>query len=218
MTAVLLPLATAGLSPATVRGAVQDEIAHSLSVPRADVEVAHLGLAFDLACPEDATVRVVVPHREPFPERVDLTVVGEHQGRECARARLQARVKVWQAVSVAARPTAAGALIEVAQGRVLRSEVNGVPVDPNAGPFVARSALAPGEPLTLDRVRTPPDERSGGLVTLVAGRGAVSLEAKGRLLRDARVGDTVEVINSATGVLVRGVLVEPGRVQAGRTQ
>ena len=145
-------------------------------------------------------------------------MVGEHHGKECARARLQARVRVWQAVPVAASPTAAGAPIEVAQGRVLQSDVKGVPVNPSAGPFVARSALAPGEPVTLDRVKTPPDERSGGVVTLVAHRGAVSLETRGRLLRDARVGDTVEVINSATGVLVRGVLVEPGRVQAGRTQ
>lgn len=208
----------AGLSPATVGGAVQDEVAQALSVARADVEVAHLGLRSDLPCPPEASLRVELPRRSPLPEQLDLTVVAEHRGRECARARLRSRVRVWQSVPVAASATAPGSAIEVAQGRVLRSSVQGVPVDPAQGPFVARSALAPGDPLTLDRVRTPPDERSGGLVTLVATRGAVSLETRGRLVRDARVGDTVEVINSATGVLVRGILVEPGRVRAGGTE
>lgn len=192
------------------------EVARVEGLELADVEVEHLGLEAPLPCGGDAALTVVLPPG-PLIERVDLTVVATNAAGECARRRLRTRLRIWEAVPVAARPTPAGDPIELATGRVPRAAIDGVPVDPTAGPYVARGPLPPGAPVTLDRVRVPPDERSGGIVTLVAQRGSVSLEASGRLLRDARVGDPVEVLNSATGVVVRGVLVEPGRVQAGAT-
>ena len=51
-------------------------------------------------------------------------------------------------------------------------------------------------------------------VVLVARRGAVWVESDGVLLEDGPVGSVVRVLSAATGRVVRGVRVAPGRVEA----
>ena len=209
--------ALARVSPERVSEAVRAHVAEREGVAVADVQIAHLGLGRDLRCPSEAAVEVDSRASERFVGRADVRIVARAGGGVCDRLDLRPRIEIWTTAPVAARPAPAGGTVELAQGRVRRGAVQGVPVDPDAGPYVARAPLAPGEPVTLVNARRAPDDRSGQPVKLLARRGGVQLEAAGRLMSDARIGDTVQVVNTATGVVVRGTLVEPGVVRAGVT-
>ena len=212
---LLLGSASAEVPEEQVREAVRAHVGHRLSVDPRDVDVQWLGLGRPIRCPDGARIELDSPSGHAFQGRSDVLLVARAEGAECDRLRLRPRIDLWVQVPVAARPTPTGALVELATGRVRRSELSGPAVDPLAGPWLARAPLAAGEPVTLTHVRAAPDGRSGQRVELVAQRGGVRLITAGRLMADAGVGDPVEVINIATGVLVQGTLVAPGVVRAG---
>ena len=67
-------------------------------------------------------------------------------------------------------------------------------------------------------VRTAPDARSGDDVTVLVESGALRIQAPGRLMEDATLGEPVRVSNLATGAVMTGALVSPGIVRAGGTR
>ena len=203
------------LPPERVAEAVRLHVSDRLGVALSDVEVAHLGLGRALTCPADASIDIETSATESFAGRSDVRIVARAGGGVCDRLHLRPRVEIWTQVPVAATPVAAGDRVELAQGRVRRQTVQGVSVGVGGGDWLARAPLAPGDPVTLTNARRAPDEHSGHPVKLTAQRGAVQLEARGRLMSDANIGDTVQVVNTATGVVVRGTLIEPGVVRAG---
>ncbi len=190
-------------------------VGERLGVAASDVDILHLGLGRPLHCPADASLRVESLPAERFLGRADLRVMASAGGQPCDDLRLSIRLDVWEEAPVAVRAADAGERVELGRGRVRRTDVSGVPVDPDQGPYEARVPLAPGDAVTLQRVRRMPDGRSGGVVTVLAERGPVRLEARGRLMADASQGDTVQVLNTATGVVLRGTLVQPGLVRVG---
>ncbi|MEC7946589.1 MAG: flagellar basal body P-ring formation chaperone FlgA [Myxococcota bacterium] len=191
--------------------------AADLGVAVSAVEVPFLGMGRALACPEDARVEVVPARGEAWKGLSDVTVTGiRPDGVSCDRLRIRPRVEVWMDVPVAAVAVSAGETVGITQRRMLRSQLQGTPVTPAAdGDLEARVPLAAGEPVTLRSVRTTPDARSGDDVTVLVEAGALRIQAPGRLMEDAEVGQAVRVSNLATGAVMTGALVAPGLVRAG---
>lgn len=188
---------------------MRDAVARHRAVPREDVEVVGLGLAATPTCGDEASYVAEVAVADP--DRVWLR--GVQRGAECLRVRLDPVVRVHVEVPVAAAAALRGQPVAVAFQRVDARRVDGIPIATTSRAYEARVDLAAGEPLTDRVVRPVPDGRRDATVVVVASRGGLHIEAQGRLLRDASLGDVVEVANLATGVVVQGVLVAPGRVE-----
>jgi flagella basal body P-ring formation protein FlgA len=195
--------------------AAREHIAERVGVSLEDVAIHHLGLAEGLECGDAATFTVDSSPGEDFKGSADLRVSGFEGDELCGSARVRARVEVWRRVAVVTKGVPAGSLVEYSQDRVSIDQIGGVPVGEGSGPWEARVDLRQGQPLTQNLVRSIPDARSGDVVTIEAGTSGLRVEASGRLLESARLGETVRVSNLATDQVVRGVLVGPKTVRAG---
>ena len=206
------------MAPVVVERAVRARAAADLRVPVQDVEVPFLGMGRGLDCPEDARVEVTPSQGESWRGVSDLTVTGiSPDGVSCDRLRIRPRVEVWVPVPVAAAAVSAGQPVPVRPGRVLRSRLQGAVVSADASGLEAKVPIAEGEPVTLLSVRPTPAARSGDDVTVLVQAGALRIQAPGRLMEDAAVGQPVRVSNLATGAVMTGALVAPGLVRAGGT-
>ena len=76
----------------------------------------------------------------------------------------------------------------------------------------ATDTIAAGEVLTQLRVTARPDAVAGATVALSVRAGALEIRSEGRLLRDARVGETARVYVAATRTVVTGLLLDPTTV------
>jgi flagella basal body P-ring formation protein FlgA len=204
-----------------VSAALRAEVAARLEKAESDVVVGFPGLTAPLDCAESSTLQVQASPGERFRGHPNLRLrVTEPDGRVCADLRLRPELRLYGQVPVAANAVGAGAPVTVQMERVALDRVDGalIPVGdaPEAsGPWEARGPLQRGQPLTLSRVRATPAGRQGAEVLLVASSGPLRVQAAGRLLDDVALGGEVRVTNLATGVVVNGVLVEPGVVRAG---
>jgi len=211
--------ASAASSPHALRSplvdaAIRAHIAEAVGVPEHDVEVKSNGLGAPVDCGPGAELSVTALPNEPYRRYVNLRLTGQERGTVCADLRVRSEVVVWETVPVAAADIAAGQTIRLTRGRVPRHRVQGSPVDPSMGPFVAMGPIQAGAPVTMSRIRAVPDWKSGSTVRLESGNGALMIRTSGRLLADARNGDTVRVANPATGAVVVGVISADGVVQA----
>lgn len=132
-------------------------------------------------------------------------------GADPDRLRVRPDLVVWVAAAVAARPVEAGAAVPAVIGEARLTELAAGAW--TGGEAVAVRGMRAGEPLTRASVRAVPDARSGANVVLGVTAGALRIEADGRLLHDAALGDVVRAYNQATDAVVRGVLVAPDRVE-----
>jgi len=203
-----------GFSAPLVDAAIRAHVADAVGVAEHDVEVRSNGLGQPFACGPAASIDVRANPGETYRRYLHLRLVGTERGAVCADLRVRAEVVVWQEVPVAADAVRGGQTIRLGTGRVERHAIQGTPVDPLDGPFVAVGPLQSGAPVTVSRVRVVPDFKSGSKVTLVAGRGRLTIQSSGRLLADAHTGDTVRVANPATGAVVVGVITADGLVKA----
>lgn len=197
-----------------VTAAIRSHIAEKVGVAEHDVEVRSHGLGTDFPCGPRARLTVESGPSETFQRYVRLRVRGELAGEVCADLRVRAEVVVWEQVPVAAGTVRSGETISLSTGRVARHTLTGAPVDPFGGPYLAVGPLTAGAPVTVARVRTAPDWRSGSNVTIVAGGSGLTIRTPGRLLADAANGDRVRVANPATGAVVVGVITPDGLVRA----
>jgi len=139
----------------------------------------------------------------PSPE-LRLTVDGS------TRYTLRPRLTVWVVAPVAAGSTEADQPVDTELGLVPIERIHGRPVH---GRWLARVALEAGDPVTDAVVAPLPDVRKGASVDLQVQRGTLQITAPGRLLEDARLGERVRVVNEATRVTLRGVLVASDTVE-----
>jgi len=202
------------ISAPLVDAAIRAHVAEATGVQEHDVEVVHNGLGVALSCGPAVKLDVRASPTEGYRRHVNLRLQGSEAGRTCADLRVRAEVVVWHEAPVARMAVRAGQPVPLTMRRVQRDQLHGDPVDLNGGPYLAVGPLHAGVPVTVSRVRSVPDRRSGERVTLIAGSHALTIRATGRLLADARVGDTVRVANPATGSVVVGVLAEDGQVIA----
>jgi flagella basal body P-ring formation protein FlgA len=202
------------ISAPLVDAAIRAHVAAATAVSDHDVEVVHNGLGVAFPCGPTAQIDVWAAPSETYRRHVHFRLRGTEAGQPCADLRVRAEVVVWQQMVVARAPVRAGEAIPLTTARVRRDEVVGDPVDPAGGPYLAVAPMPAGVPVIMSRVRSVPDRKAGERVTLVAGSQGLMIRANGRLLSDARVGDTVRVANPATGSVVVGVLADDGQVIA----
>lgn len=207
--------ARAGLPEPRVDAAIRDAVANTLAIPGHDVEVSENGLGRSPTCGQTASYEVRLIAGEDFVGPIDLWLIGTEAGRECDRLRLRVGLRIWRSIPVAARSTAPGELVQSRIERVASDRLQGTPVSPESGPWVATTPLSEGDPLTIQRVRAKPDARAGAPVTLVVRSNGLVIRAPGRLVTDAMIGETVRVVNTATGKVVEGRLGSPTEVHIG---
>jgi flagella basal body P-ring formation protein FlgA len=133
-------------------------------------------------------------------------------GVPSARFAVQPSLTLWVTVPVAARDLAAGEAIAVVDAEVDLAKVVGLPVRQGT----ARVAIAAGRPVLESMVGAQFDAINGSSVELVYVRGNLVIAAEGRLLEDAKLGDSVRVVNEASRAVARGVLVTSDRVEIAR--
>lgn len=201
-----------GVDAPLVDAAIRAHVATALGLPAHDVEVRSNGLGAPLACGPAAHLEVEASPGEAYRQYVRLRLRGTEGGESCADLRVRTELVIWQQVPVVGASVGAGETIRLSTGRVERHRMQGKAVDPLSGPYLAVAPLDAGAPVTVARVRTAPDWKSGSTVTLVAGSGALVIHTSGRLLSDAKNGARVRVANPATGAVVVGVITANGTV------
>jgi len=204
-----------GPSTDDVARAVRIHVSETLGVELTDVEVDWLGWTGHLNCPSDARLDTKTRPGETFSGHIDVTVTGLTENGKCESVRIRPKIVVWKNVPVALAAVSSGEQVQLAMGRVALSKLTGDSVDMRSGPWEATKSLKQGEAVTQNLVVPLPAARSGDDVELVAGKNGLTIRASGRLLEDAVLGGRVRVANLATGTVIDGVLVSPGRVRAG---
>jgi len=178
--------------------AIASVVSARVGVPLADVEVTALGLPAQ-AVVDGAWGVELPPGLRKFTGSTPVTLLRP----DGARFAVRPRIVTYAMVPVAQGSVRAGEPIVLTQARtasdVLRSEE---PV--GEGRWVARVAIAAGDPVTASRVRQAPDLGQGADVQLTAGSGPLVVAAPGRLMADAYVGAPVPVLNLATRAVLKG--------------
>jgi hypothetical protein len=193
--------------------AVRSAISQRTGYPPSDVEVANLGLPS--TAPEHASWDVDLNPDGPYCGGVPMRVTAFGDKGAVFRYNLRPHVTIWIEAPLADRNTDPGEPVTLRIGRIPLETLRGEnPVDPET-PLQARVTLLEGDPVTEERARPLPDAREGSSVTVVAGRGAVLVQAPGRLDEDAYVGKPVRVVNLATRTVLTGTYRADGLVQVG---
>ena len=186
-------------------------VAERLGVAVEDVEVLSLGLT---AVPAGAEWSVELPTGDLWGTVVLRLAARLPDGSE-RRYTTYTKLSVWMELPVAAAAAGPGQPVSVAVERRRRESVrSGAPVDPERR-WQAKGSVAAGDVLTTYKVDPVPDLLAGEPVRLVSERGALRVEAPGRLSGDAFVGEPVEVVNLATQATVTGIYEGGGRVRLG---
>lgn len=205
---VAILCASAAGSPAE---AVQAAIAEKLGVPAADVSVLKVGLA---AVPESCVWTVELPSDQLW-GTVSIELEAELSDKSIRHYRSWAKVSVWAEVPVVAEDVAPGQKIPVRLERQQLDLLYGArPVDPDKT-WRANVALSEGEVLTSLRVEAWPDAQKDSPVQIRVQRGALVIQAPGKLAEDAWVGEPVEVTNLLTKVDLTGIYTADGSVLIG---
>ncbi len=127
------------------------------------------------------------------------------------------RVAAFADVVVAARALPRGQRLGAADLRLAKRDLAGLnhgyyrdPAELQA--WETRRSVRAGTVLTPTAVAPRKLVRNGEAVTLVAAAGRLRVAARGKALGDGAEGHTVRVRNSATGRVVEGRVIGPGRV------
>lgn len=147
---------------------------------------------------------------DPCAARPDLMLSVSTDGTTSKKMTVRPHLTAWVNAPLAAHDMDAGAAVEAAWGEV---PVESLARQPIAQSGIARVRIRQGEPLTRMVVSPPLDLVQGASVSLIVRRGALTVTADGTSLHDARIGDTVRVVNSATKTTLQGVLVDAKTVE-----
>lgn len=126
------------------------------------------------------------------------------------------QIKVFAEAPVAARPIARGETLTSEDVRQERVELSAYPTGAFAGVAaegrIATRAIAAGEPLRRDLLRSPPVVQAGDLVRVIADGNGFAIATDGKALTAGTDGQTVQVA-VASGRVVTGT-ARPGRIVA----
>jgi flagella basal body P-ring formation protein FlgA len=147
---------------------------------------------------------------EPCAAHPELMLSASRDAVQERRVAVRPYITVWVKAPVAAVDHEPGAPVQSTWAEVPVESLGGqAPLSTG----IARVRVKAGEPLTAWVVAEPVDIKQGAAVSLVVRRGALTISADGTSLEDARVGDTVRVVNSATKTTLRGTLIDPNTVE-----
>jgi len=147
----------------------------------------------------------------PCRERPEL-VANIHDGDQTRRYVFKPSLALYAQVAVASEAAAIGQVVPIRYEQRALSTLSG-PAVMGPGPWRARTAVNAGTPLTQRWVEAIPDAETGTVVMVQARRGDLLVRAEGRLLQDGQLGASVRARVDATGVVVRGLLIDPTTVE-----
>lgn len=129
----------------------------------------------------------------------------------CGYARVQAEIAVFKEVIVAARTIRSGELLSEKDVQLQRVNLLDLNVEhcSELGQVVgkiARRMFRQNEPIDGRYLLRPPDVKAGQLLTAVVQIGSVSATAQVRAMKDAYVGERIQVRNVSSGALIEGLL------------
>jgi flagella basal body P-ring formation protein FlgA len=214
---VLPAIASSDVDPivARIADAVQAHIAEDMNLDIGDVEVEWLGFNGPTQCTGEPEVWIDTHPGENYRGQTQVRVTLTDTHGVCGKMTLPSRVQLWQMVPVTKVDVEPGDSIEMVYRKVTASDIRGLLVKPDEGPWIANQALRAGEPVTMRFVRKEPAAFAGDQVQLVVQYGPLTVTADGRMLADAQIGESVRVSNLATKTVVKGILVAPDRVRTG---
>jgi flagella basal body P-ring formation protein FlgA len=218
------PATAAELDPEIVREAIVEMARASLPDTVVAVSVRGVQVRGNVEIPKGARVEVLIhaDGDEDWIGRLSAEAEILADGRLIRTVRILATVVAKVKVAVLRNPVSRGQRIAASDiGEALREAdrlPSGVVMNPEA--LVGRTAK---RDLGLNRLVTEGEllERTDALrnhpVTLVVRTGNLLITSPGLLRKDARIGDLVEVLSTATRGIVYGVLINPDVVEVPTT-
>ncbi len=214
---VLPAMASSEVDPVVARiaDAVQAHVASDMNIDVGDVEVEWLGFNGPTQCKEEAEVWIDTRPGENYRGQTQVKVTLTDSTGVCGKMTLPSRIQLWQMVPVTKADVRTGDSIEIDYRRVSTSEIRGLLVKPEEGPWMANQPMRAGDPVTMRFVRKEPAAFAGDQVQLVVQFGSLTVSADARMLADAQIGESVRVSNLATDTVVKGILVASNKVLTG---
>ena len=198
-----------------------ERLAASNDSPR--VKVISTGLSKQLEehltvgpkCQKPFNVDVSFSKREDFQGLIKAHLKVSNKNGLCGNYLLYPTAEIWMQLPTATKSILAGEAVEMRYDWRRYDEVHGAYLSDKSGVWSARSNIAKGQVITLDKVRKMPTNRDGDQVELRVKSGSLSIKSNGKLMRDAYLGDQVKVLSFATSSVVRGTLTKKGIVEIG---
>jgi hypothetical protein len=214
----LLAIAVAAADTAErLQEAITAHVAQALAVPSADVEIVHLGASWEsCADPQREELRIEARYGEDYLGPTDLRVTALSGGEVCGSYRIKPKIARWVSLPVAAEAAAPGEVIKLTTQRTRLESSGATPVRPEAGPYIALTAIRVGEPITTTRARSQPDVGGGAPVQVEIRSGGLTIRCDGVLIGNADIGAPARARCNTTGTVVSGTLTSTTRfVSAG---
>lgn len=151
---------------------------------------------------------------------VQVLTGGGEATRKSQRITISATARAWQQQVVLTRPLSFKQTIrhtDVAERRILVDTLDDEPLL-NIKQVVSQQAareLKPGTVMTAKTVQAVPLARSGQFVTVLLGRGGVSIKTVARAMEEGSYGQTIKVKNEATKDVFEVVLTGPQEATLG---
>lgn len=196
-------------------GALHAHIVAETGKPASDVDVQWVGYAASIPCAETADIWVETLPGDQFRGQSTARISFVDETGVCGKVSIPMRVEFWSNIPVADADAGPGEVIDFSLQRIPQTEVRGLVVDPDKGPWIAVGSIRKGDAVTHRRAKRQPMADVGDSVQIIAQYGQLTVSAEGRMLSSAHLGEQVRVANLATDTVVQGVLIAPGKVKAG---
>jgi len=216
---VMVSRAGQTISPDDLKAAVRAHVLEHTGLSADDVVCEFVGTvrSFAVTCGE-VTYSVVPVANKPYSGYQAFTVCVRVDGVEAVSTRVPVKIRVFRCVAVSRRRLARDEAIDAEHVTLERREVTAsvgnyfTRASDVAGKRATRSVSA-GVVLTDVMVGEPLAVRRNDYVTLVGRRGAVRVRTKCIALKDACVGESVDVMNKDSKKVIRARVVGPNLVE-----
>ena len=161
-------------------------------------------------------LRILRPVNGITPGLHSFLIAADVAGKEPARFWVKAEVRVFEVVVVTSQPLAFRDIVKGTDMRLERRDISSL----HARPFyrieevVGQQAMRPipaNETLTQRNLDRPPVMRRGSPVVLLYETGSLRVETPGIAEENGRAGEMIQVKNSASNKLLRGLVLD-GRI------
>jgi flagella basal body P-ring formation protein FlgA len=216
---VMVSRAGQAITPENLKTAVRDHVIERTGLAAKDIvlEFVTVPRAFAVACGE-VTYSVVPAANKPYSGYQAFSVCVRVDGIEAETRRVSVKIRLFRTVAVLARRVGRDEVITAEHITLERREVTN-----SVGSYFTRSAdvvgkratrtISAGVLLTDVMVGKPLAVRRNDSVTLRARRGAVRVQTKCIALKDACVGESVDVMNTDSKKVIRARVVAPNLVE-----
>lgn len=211
--------ATQDVPPAELRALIEAHVAEELGAGAADATVRSVETAGPVLVPSGAwTATVTTPAGATLVGRVRFAVDFRQDDRVVRTAWVTADIARQASVVVATRAVGRGEVVTEHDVTVERLDLSDLPRGIVTDPaelvgLTVRQPLMPWAPVRREQLGTSALVRRGDAVLIVATSGALRITTPGEVRADAARGESVAVLNRASGKQIVGRVVDARTVQ-----